>query len=185
MDTATVSAFGDELEKIAMFGAMGKAVSRGWHYPAGMWTKKVVDGGKSAWEPAQKATFMGKGKITKYLPVGDKSFATGVAALGAPSALAKEDPSGQGRSRTERVSGLVGSTLGGFAGAGALGSLSYKGNPVKALPVARSLVGAVGGSILGERMATAPSRYARTRAEMPVLSEEQRAQLLGQVGAPQ
>ncbi len=176
INTSTVSALGDELAKIAFLGAMGKAVSRGWHFPSGMWTK-TMQGGKPAWEAAEKATFMGKGKFTKNLPIGDKSITTAITAAALPGALKKEDPMGEGRSRLERLSGLAGSTLGGFAGSGAMSSL-----PMKKLPVARSIVGAIGGSMLGERLSTAPFRAARAKAEMPVLSDEQRAQLMSRSG---
>ena len=60
------------------------------------------------------------GGLTSHLPVGPKSMTVGFGALGARDALKKEDESGQGRSRDERVGSLVGGTAAGIAG-GAMG----------------------------------------------------------------
>lgn len=189
IDDTSLDAFGDELTKIAgMIGNMGKTmrnwVSTGWNKPAGMWEKavhtagpnkgqKMLDtAGKQVWHERPDATWMGRGvskepgihrmgDVTRALPIGDKSIVTGLTALSAPSALKKEDHEGLGRSRAERVSGLVGGSVGGLMGMGALASL-----PMKRLGITRSIVGGLGGGIIGERMATGPFR--RARAEMPV-----------------
>jgi hypothetical protein len=123
---------------------------------------------------------MGKGRFTKYLPIGDKSIATAFVGASLPGALKKEDPHGLDRSRAERLSGLAGSTLGGFMGTGALASL-----PMKRFKLLRAIAGGLGGSMLGERAATAPFRAARMKAEMPVVSDEQRYALMNQAGGAQ
>ena len=177
IDDTTINAFGDELAKIAgMIGNLGKAfnkaVSTGWNKPMGLWEKTrhatgplrgkpVIDeAGKQVWHARPDATFMGQGKFTKYLPIGDKSINTAIIGAGVPGAVAKEDPEGAGRSRAERMSGLVGGTLGMLAGQGAMAHL-----PMKRLGITRSIIGGLGGGILGERMATGPFR--RARAELP------------------
>jgi hypothetical protein len=193
IDNNTIDAFGDELAKIAgMIGNIGKgitkAISTGWNKPAGIWEKakhiegplkgkKMMDSaGKQVWHERPDATWMGRGvskepgihrfgDVTRALPVGDKSILTGITALGAPAALKKEDPEGIGRSRTERISGLAGGTVGSLMGMGALAHL-----PMKGLGITRSLVGGLAGGILGERMATSPFR--RGRAELPPVTQQ-------------
>ena len=59
--------------------------------------------------------WMGTGDITRHLPVGPKSFVVGAGALLAPSAFAKEDPTGEGLSRARRIGGWVGGNLLGVA----------------------------------------------------------------------
>lgn len=192
IDDTSINAFGDELAKIAgMLGNMGqtmrKWVSTGWNKPAGMWEKavhtegqnkgkKILDAaGKQVWHERPDATWMGRGvskepgihrfgDITRALPVGDKSIVTGITAMSAPAALKKEDPEGIGRSRAERVSGLTGGTVGSLMGMGAMAHL-----PMKGLGITRSIVGGLGGGIIGERMATGPFR--RARAELPPVQE--------------
>lgn len=60
------------------------------------------------------------GGLTKHLPVGPKALTVGFGALQAKDALKKEDPSGQGRSRAERLGSTIGGTAAGIAG-GAMG----------------------------------------------------------------
>lgn len=188
IDDTSLDAFGDELTKISgMIGNLGKTmrnwVSTGWNKPAGMWEKavhpagpnkgqKILDSaGKQVWHERPNATWMGRGvskepgihrfgDVTRALPIGDKSIVTGITALSAPSALRKEDSEGLGRSRAERVSGLAGGSVGSLMGMGALARL-----PMKSLGITRSIIGGLGGGIIGERMATGPFR--RARAEMP------------------
>ncbi len=174
-------------------------ISTGWKKPVGLYEKATheiphptvpgkmqkVDlkdaAGKQVWHDRPEATWMGRGvtpgpginragDITKVLPVGDKSIYTGLTALAVPAALKKEDPQGLERSRAERVSGLAGSTVGALAGMGAMAHL-----PMKGLGITRSIVGGLGGSILGERLATKPFRG---KAEMPP------AQVAPPVGGP-
>lgn len=93
------------------------------------------------------------GGLTKHLPVGPKSLTVAGAALGANEARKKEDPSGKGRSRAERVGGVVGGTIGGIAG-GAMG-----------LPGA--IATGVGGEYLGARI----GRAIKGRKPAPVPNE--------------
>lgn len=90
---ATMSAFSDELEKIAFMAnvgskivssgrQLGKAISSGWH--SGNW-------------------------------VGNKGLTVGMGALSARDAIKKEDPSGEGRSSTERLMGAGVGTAAGLA----------------------------------------------------------------------
>jgi len=186
IDDTTIDAFGDELAKISgMIGNMGKAITQsvrtGWNKPLGLWEKaKHVEGplkgkgvmdaaGKQVWKKRPDATFMGQGKYTKYLPIGDKAINSAVIASGVPGAVAKEDPQGAGRSRAERISGLAGGTIGMLAGQGAMSHI-----PIKGLGITRSIVGGLGGGIIGERMATGPFR--RARAEMPPVPQAEQSQ---------
>lgn len=194
IDDTTINAFGDEMEKIAggMMGGVGKTlrkwVSTGWNKPMGLYEKAMHEApaavaggkavktplkdaaGKQVWHERPESTWMGQGKVTKYLPVGDKGIVAGLTAAAVPGAVKKEDEEGLGRSRAERVSGLAGSTVGGFLGAGALSHL-----PMKGLGITRAITGAIGGSMLGGRMATAPFRGAR-RAELPAQPAPQQQQ---------
>jgi hypothetical protein len=79
-----------------------KSFKKGWHFGS---------------EPGESGWMLGKGKVTKYLPLGPKALTVGSAALGAPDAFAKNDPSGQGRSKLERMSRWTGSNIGGIIGA--------------------------------------------------------------------
>lgn len=163
------------------------------HTEGAMKGKGVIDdAGKQIWRERPEATWMGRGNnsvegqaalpwsqrkgITKYLPVGDKGITAGVTAMTIPAAISREDPQGMQRSRGERVSGLAGSTIGGLAGMGAMAHLpsnpiSWMGGakaiPMRGLGITRSIIGGIGGSIIGERMATAPHRAMR-KVQMPV-----------------
>ena len=68
--------------------------------------------------------------------------------LAAKDALKDKDPTGRERSKTERVSRLVGGTLGGMAGV-SLGSRLGRG-------FAGPMLGGIGGSILGEKVVSLP-----------------------------
>jgi hypothetical protein len=175
-----------------------KWIQTGWEKPVGLYEKathevpQMVAGknvmkkvplkneaGEQVWHNRPDATWMGRGNgpqdapwkdrtgVTKYLPVGDKAIYTGLTAAALPGAMKKEDPQGAGRSRAERVSGLAGSTLGALAGMGAAAHL-----PMKGLGITRSIIGGLGGSLLGERMATSPFRHSR-KAEMPAVAPQQ------------
>lgn len=78
-------------------------------------------------------------RISKYLP-GAKTMTLASSAAMAPEAFRKEDPAG--RSRTERVSRLVGNTAGGLIGTpyGLSGA------------IAGSILGEVGGGLVGKGM---------------------------------
>jgi len=135
------------------------------------------EAGKQVWKERPDATWMGRGNnsvdgeaalpwnqrkgVTKYLPVGDKGILTGLTAASLPGALSQQDPHGLDRSRGERVSGLAGGTIGSLMGMGAMAHL-----PMKRFGIPRAIIGGIGGSIIGERVATAPHRALR-KAEMP------------------
>lgn len=159
MSEAQYAAFSDELSKMAgvlgkVTGALGRSLKKGWHGP----------GGEFSW--------MGKGKVTKYLPVGEKSWTAIPAAMAAPGLAQKQDPMGQNRGRAERISQFVGGTLGGLAG---MGALSRAGGSW-----ARPLIGSIVGSIAGETAASYPFRKARLMSRQQEISPEQRKQLMRQ-----
>lgn len=178
IDNITLNGFGDEMEKISgLIGDVGRTakkwMSTGWNKPAGMFEKvrhtegalkgqKAMDtAGKQVWRERPNATWMGQGKITKHLPVGDKSIVTGLTGMAVPAAVSQEDREGLGRSRSERMSGLAGGTAGSLMGMGALAHL-----PIKGLGITRAIIGGIGGGIAGERLATAPHRAMR-KAQLP------------------
>jgi len=82
--------------------------------------------------------WLGGSKYTKYLPIGPKSLTVGVGLAAAPAAFAKEDGTGRGHSRGQRIGGWVGSNLGGVAG-----SMSGKAGLAGLVPV-------FGGMLLGQ-----------------------------------
>ena len=100
----TYSSFADELEKIAYVrraaSAFREAIRKGWS--------------------SDKASWMGKRKFTKYLPVGDKSLTVGGTAIPAAATVAGKEKDTKGRSKTERLSRIGGSAMGGLAGLGAV-----------------------------------------------------------------
>lgn len=166
MNSDTFLAFGDELVKIAFFQKLRKgftqALRDGWHG-----TQKQIDSG-------QGATWFGKGRIikpgmganarrmeealslgglTRALPVGSKSLMALGTGLMAREALRPQDPSGQQRSRAERVSGLAGNTLGGLAGAG------FASRLVPGSGFIAPIIGGMVGAHTGEKVMTAPFKH--------------------------
>lgn len=83
------------------------------------WSPKGI--GKAVWRNMGEAGggggySAGSGTLARYLPMGAKLT---VASMGVPmlaSGLSKEDAEGKGRSRTERIAGGIGHTLGAAAG---------------------------------------------------------------------
>lgn len=156
MTSQMFSSFGEELTKIAFFRHLaqgfGGALRAGW-------------GGTASQSRGMRALNT-MGNIAGP-------------ALALPGAVSREDPSGQGRTRTERVLGLAGSTVGGMAASGAalnrLGS-SAKGWKGFVLPTAAG----VAGSVLGQTVATAPSALLRKRRQAA-----QAAQAAQQVQTPE
>jgi hypothetical protein len=149
----TIAAFADELEKIAGFqqnvgnaivhtakGA-GNLVQKGWHESGNWWG-------------------MGQGRIARMLP-GGKALTVGGSAMMLPGAVAKEDPTGQGRTRTERLAGLAGGTVAGLAG-GASPNL------------AKSLIGGTAAGIGGEYIAGRAARVVSPRKK-PVAQQPEQA----------
>jgi len=95
------------------------------------------------------------GGLTKHLPVGPKALTVGFGALGAKDALKKEDESGQGRSRAERMGSVIGGTAAGIAG-GAMG-----------------LPGAVATGIAGDYLGGRAGRAIKGRTPKPAPIEPQ------------
>lgn len=166
MNTDTFLAFGDELVKIAFFQKIRKgftqALRDGWHGTP----QQIRDGEGMDWfgkgrvlKPGmsgnarriEEATSLGG--LTRVLPIGGKTLMTlGTAAM-AREALRPQDPTGRERSRPERVSGLVGNTIGGLAGAG-FASRLVPGSRFIA-PIAGGMLGAH----VGEKITTAPFKH--------------------------
>ena len=195
IDDTIIDAFGDELSKIAgLIGDTGRALKTfartGWNKPAGIYEKaKHMEGalkgknmldaaGKQVWHERPDATWFGKGKVTRYLPIGDKSIISGITAASIPGAVRKEDDTGQNRSRAERVSGLAGGTLGSVLGMGALAHIpGFRGTgPMKSLGITRAIIGGLGGGILGEHLATKPFHAGKAQLP-PVQSAPEQSQI--------
>ncbi len=156
MNADTIEAFGDELTKIAVL----KSMARGFGSAL-----------KEGWHQSG-------GRIGKALTVAGT-------AVQAPLALAKDDWTGQGRSRTERTMGLAGDAAGGLIGTGlGVRAANRVGNALKlqrgrgALGFAGMTAGAIGGGLLGKHMLSAPSRLLRERQQrnappQPAMQPEQ------------
>lgn len=154
MNTVMRAAFADELNKIAgLRTGIADAVSAGWHGTKDNPQRWMGEGLKvtpsmgrlgKAYEYASSL-----GGATKYLPVGAKSLAVAGTALMLPHILKKEDQTGQGRSRLERLSGFAGNTLGGLAATGVLARSGIKS------PFGMMAAGIVGG-LAGEQLSTTP-----------------------------
>lgn len=180
MRAMNLRAFRDELTKIATvappvapeslpgFRGMWNA---GWHGvgPKGSMTRQTWRGQGLA-TPAERAamgrfgrgfdTVTSLGGATKYLPVGTKAMMAAGTALQARDALKAEDPSGQGRSRTERMTGVGGGFLGGVMGTGAMLRTGFG----KKHPLLANMIGGIAGSVAGERAATSPWHGSHVRA---------------------
>lgn len=141
IEDVTREAFADELTKIAFDAASARAAMHaGWH---GLDHKgSTVEG--SGWMLGNKGWRSGT-------PLGGKTLTVASTGLMLPGALAKNDPRGQGRSRTERLMGLAGNTAGGLIGTGALMRTIGGKHPI----IANVAGGLLGGS-LGEKLMTAP-----------------------------
>lgn len=180
LNTNTYAAFSDELTKIAgakrsVGKTLGGFIRKGWEDIGGMPMERRIRG----FLPPKKLRgggWLGKQDTwRRNLPIGGKSMAVGLTGAMVPSALGKKDPLGQERSRSERSVDLGADIGGSLLGAGA--ALSLPGRKFKLL---KSIGGAIGGSLLGSRIATTPWRAARERASRPVLSGQERRQLMGQ-----
>lgn len=173
MTSVQLRGFRDELVKIALLEGTRNAVRTGWHGPAeGSELLKKNPELKQTWMgfgrahdyermgPIGKAwdNITSLGGATKHLPVGAKSMMALSTATQLPGALRAEDPTGQGRSRTERLSGLAGQTVGGLALTGALLNTGMR-------PLGANLLGGLGGSILGEKLFSAPWHHRRMRQQ--------------------
>ena len=131
MNRETFLAFGDEITKIAFMNQLAKGfksvLHEGWH------------GTKAA----------PNSRLNKGLML----LGTG---LMAKDAIKPTDASGLGRSRTERLTGLAGNTIGGMAGSSAMLRL------MPSHPLLGGIAGGIGGAVMGEKLMTGP--WARARA---------------------
>jgi len=105
----------------------------------------------------------------------DKGLALVGAAGSAAEAIPENDPRGQGRGRGERLLGAVGGTLGGTYGT-VLGRHMSGGKGWKGF--AGSMIGGIGGGLVGEKMLTTPLRRPRqdARARQGALARKQQEQ---------
>lgn len=173
MDGVTFQAFGDELVKIAFFQTVRKgfvnALKEGWHGTPGneaTWFGKgreIRPGMGRVARAAEEMTSLGG--ATRALPVGSKSMMALGTGLMAREALKPVDPTGQDRSRTERLSGLAANTVGGLVG-------SAVGNRLRP-----GLIGSIGGGLVGglaaEKLVTAPFAAARRHQVAPQGAQNQ------------
>jgi len=184
MDSKTYSAFGDELVKIAAGpGVISRVGKTGGKWVSKGWDDMGEGGARGGWFGALKNK---KGKptaIRRHLPIGGKSLMVGLSVPAIPGLLAKQDPMGMGRSRTERVSGYGGMMLGGLAGAGALLSAPGRGLPIIGSRAIRSIGGAIAGGLLGEKVSTLPWQRSRQAAAQPPIQDPARRDALLQRAA--
>lgn len=164
MNDQTFSAFGDELTKIAFYQKMRtgfvNALKEGWHGTKDnpqTWLgqgEKITPGMGRAGRAVERFTSLGG--LTKALPVGGKSLML-LGTLGAArQAMRPVDPTGHDRSRSERVTGLAGNTVGGLVGS-ALAMKAMPGSGILA-----PMLGGMAGGMVGERLVTSPFRLARS-----------------------
>lgn len=161
MEGITFQAFGDELVKIAFFQTVRRgfvnALKEGWHGTPGneaTWFgrgREIRPGMGRMGRMAEEMSSLGG--ATRALPVGAKSMMALGTGLMAREAIKPTDPTGQDRSRTERLSGLAANTVGGLVG-------SAMGNRLRP-----GMLGSLGGGLVGglaaERLVTAPFAAAR------------------------
>lgn len=134
-------------------GAMNNLRALGHEFkPGASWRpdRVVKKGWKNLGEDAGGYA-AGKG-YGKYMPMGGKAM-TGMFALGdAKDTVNRSDPTGQGRSRTERTGYMLGGALGGTAGAlsgKSMGRLGMAGLPVN---IGLSLAGMAAGYYAGGKL---------------------------------
>jgi hypothetical protein len=155
------NAFSDELTKIAFYQKLRNGfvntLKEGWHgtndnkatwFGKGRELRPGMGRGARMMEEAASL-----GGATRALPIGSKSMMLLGTGLMAREALKPVDPTGQQRSRTERMSGLAGNTAGGLIGS-ALGNRLRPG-------LLGSLGGGIIGGMAGEKLLSAPFAAAR------------------------
>lgn len=150
-----------------------QAVKKGWN--EGGWTQAqeantMLRQGKTV---GKLGTKWAKGKgAGRFLP-GNKALTLAGTAMMAPGAFKKEDPTGQGRSRTERIGALAGNTVGGLIGA----PYGFSGS------IAGSVVGELGGKYLGRAVNKVTGKKKPKAAPVaqrePELPEPAQARLTG------
>ena len=136
--------------KIAFSMNPGKLISNGWN--------AMTEGAHAATSAGARG-WVGNSAIGRHLPVGQKTWAAGFTALGAPDAFAKEDPSGEGQSRGERIGRWAGSNLGMVAGTLGHGITSKLG-PKKGFVagIGANIGGMVAGEYLGGKIGQGANR---------------------------
>jgi hypothetical protein len=156
------------------------------------WDPKSI--GKAVWRNLGEAGggggySGGSGTLTRYLPMGAKLT---VASMGVPSIAAgfsKEDAEGKGRSRTERIAGGLGYTVG-----SALGYLPHSVNKylgAAALPVSLSAsnyagnLGQKAGEFIGRKFDSGLSKLRGVGAGDTMAQKFQAQQRLQQQPSPQ
>lgn len=161
MHDVLISAFTDELVKIAVFQKLRQGFTNlareGWEG-----TPEQIRAGEGAtWFGQGRNIKPGMGPLsrrfeeltslggaTRALPVGGKSLMLLGTGMTAREALRPVDPTGQARSRSERLSGLVGDTMGGLVGS----ALGHRFRP----GLAGSMIGGALGSMVGSKITTTP-----------------------------
>jgi hypothetical protein len=177
MKSSILQAFRDEMESIlgqektaAFMADVGNKIlttmRSGWNYgsenPGGGWLGEGMKlEGKGGIGRAYERAITLNG-LTRHLPVGPKALTVGFTAASLPGALKKEDPSGQGKSRAERLGSLAGSTIGGIAMAHSIpGSLGAG--------IAGDYIGGKIGRLVGPRK-KAKAAPAMVQTEQPPIS---------------
>lgn len=162
MNDQTFLAFGDELTKIAFFqkvrSGFVNALKEGWHgtkeNPQTWFGRgREIRPGMSRFGRTMEE-FTSLGGLTRALPVGPKSMMLLGTGLMAREALRPVDPTGQERSRPERLTGLAGNTVGGLVGS----ALAQRAAPKSWVA---PMLGGIAGGMVGERALAAPFRAAR------------------------
>jgi hypothetical protein len=163
MNAIMLQAFRNELTKTAFMNTLKDVYNDAWGNQNWFGRGTQVNGGMNQ---AQKLWGRAKslGGLTKVLPVGAKSmFVAGTAPM-LYSALKKQDPSGMERSRAERFAGASGNIAGGVLGAGLLSRTGFG----KKHPIASTIVGGIGGPILGDKALAAPIHNLTAKKEQQV-----------------
>lgn len=168
MNDTTFKAFGDEFTKIAFFQKLRNgfvnAMKDGWHGTP----EQIRAGDGQNWMGRSDRISRMNGwqgnslkglreEAAGALPIGGKSIMLLGTGLMAGQALRKQDPSGQNRSRTERVTGLAANTVGGLAGGGLASRMFPKSR------LLAPLVGSVVGGMGAENAVTTPFAAMRHR----------------------
>ncbi len=196
MRSAAMTAFRDEMVKLGRRkgggGWLRKTLHAGWEGvgPEDSMTRNRWFGQGLA-SKAERANMGGFGRaldtatslggLTKVLPVGAKSMMAVGTALQARDAFQQEDPTGQGRSRAERGTGLAGGTAGGLLGTGMLMRSGFG----RKHPIIGSMVGGIGGTIAGEKLTTLPFKKRRPLPPPPAPVQEVPQQVQPEAVAPQ
>ncbi len=190
--TPSFAAFSEELQKMASIGAILRSIP---HHTVQGWNADPLSGDKANWmgykghgnAPTGPGAMNAFRRFKTKLPIGAKSLTVGFTAAQLPGALSQNDPTGQERSRTERVSRLAGETVGGLAGSGMLISAipaKYRG-----LRMAANFAGGMLGMGVGGAVAAAPfsiPRHARQAREYQnILANHRQQQMYEQQAAQQ